>query len=135
MIRTLQDGGVPRLLLVALNDAIADGKDVSWIWDVDLEPLLAQTGCLIASGDRAAELAVRCVYGGLPEASLEVEPDLERALDRGLQLTGEQGELVVLPTYTAMLAIRRIFTDRGLVNPWWEKRPAARAASQRRPGT
>jgi len=122
VIRTLEDGGAPPILLVALNDAIADGKDVSWIWDVDLEPLLARTDCLIASGGRAAELGVRCVYGGLPEASLEVQPELERALDRGLQLTPEHGELVVLPTYTAMLAIRRIFTQRGLVNPWWEKR-------------
>ena len=122
VIRTLEDGGTPPILLVALNDAIADGKDVSWIWDVDLEPLLARTECLIASGGRAAELGVRCVYGGLPEASLEVQPELERALDRGLELTPEHGELVVLPTYTAMLAIRRIFTQRGLVNPWWEKR-------------
>jgi len=121
VIRTLQDGGVPPLLLVALNDAIADGKDVSWIWDVDLEPLLARTERLIASGERAAELGVRCVYGGLPEASLEVEPDLERALDRGLQLTPERGELVILPTYTAMLALRHLFTERGLVKPYWER--------------
>ncbi len=122
VIRTLEQGGVPPLLLVALNDAIADGKDVSWIWDVDLEPLLARTEHLIVSGDRAAELAVRCVYGGLPEESLEVEPELGRALDRGLELTPAGGELVVLPTYTAMLALRRIFTERGLVQPYWERR-------------
>jgi UDP-N-acetylmuramyl tripeptide synthase len=122
VIRTLEDGGVPPLLLVALNDATADGKDVSWIWDVDFEPLLARLDRLIASGDRAAELAVRCVYGGLPEETLEVEPELGRAIDRGLELTPAGGELVVLPTYTAMLALRRNFTERGLVDPWWEKR-------------
>ena len=60
---------------MALNDATADGKDVSWIWDVDLEPLLLRSERLIASGDRAAELAVRCVYGGLDEAAVEIEPD------------------------------------------------------------
>ena len=81
VVHTLLEGGAPSLLLVALNDAIADGKDVSWIWDVDFEPLLEPAERLIASGDRAAELAVRCVYGGLDEAALEVEPDLERALD------------------------------------------------------
>ena len=122
VIRTLEDGGVPPLLLVALNDATADGKDVSWIWDVDLEQLLARLDRLIASGDRAAELAVRCVYGGLPEDALEVEPELGRAIDRALELTPAGGELVVLPTYTAMLALRRNFTERGLVDPWWEKR-------------
>jgi UDP-N-acetylmuramyl tripeptide synthase len=121
VVRTLALGGPPPLLLIALNDAIADGKDVSWIWDVDLEPLLASTGRLIAAGDRAAELGVRCVYGGLDEASLEVEPSLARALDRGLELTPADGELVVLPTYTAMLALQRIVAERGWSRPYWER--------------
>jgi lipid II isoglutaminyl synthase (glutamine-hydrolysing) len=121
VVQTLLEGGAPSVLLVALNDAIADGKDVSWIWDVDLEPLLARTEKLIASGDRAAELGVRCVYGGLREAALEVEPSLASALDRGLDLTPAGGELVVLPTYTAMLALQRIATERGLTRPYWDR--------------
>jgi UDP-N-acetylmuramyl tripeptide synthase len=120
VVHTLLEGGAPSLLLVALNDAIADGKDVSWIWDVDLEPLLGRAERLIASGDRAAELGLRCVYGGLPEDALVVEPELARALDRGLELTPPGGELVVLPTYTAMLALRRIVTERGWSKPFWE---------------
>ena len=122
VVRTLEQGGVPPLLVIALNDATADGKDVSWIWDVDLEPLLERVGRVIVSGERAAELALRCVYGGLPETSLEVEPDLAAALDRGLELTPPQGELVVLPTYTAMLDLRGGLAARGLVAPWWGKR-------------
>lgn len=121
VVRTLEDAGAPALLLIALNDGIADGKDVSWIWDVDFEPLLAATECVIASGDRAAEVALRCAYGGLPEETLEVQPSLEAALDRGLELTPAGRELVVLPTYTAMLALRRIVVDRGLVRPYWER--------------
>jgi UDP-N-acetylmuramyl tripeptide synthase len=120
VVRTLVDGGAPPLLLIALNDAIADGQDVSWIWDIDLEPLLERTGRLVASGGRAAELALRCTYGGLDETSLEVEPDLGRALQRALELTAPGGELVVLPTYTAMLALRRLVTEQGLVRPYWE---------------
>jgi len=120
VVRTLVEGGAPPLLLVALNDAIADGQDVSWIWDVDLEPLLERTERLIASGGRAAELALRCTYGGLVEEALEVEPDLARALRRGLELTPPGGELVVLPTYTAMLALRDLVTEQGLVRPYWE---------------
>jgi UDP-N-acetylmuramyl tripeptide synthase len=119
VVHTLVHGGLPPVLVVALNDGIADGKDVSWIWDVDFEPLLAGTERLIASGDRAAELGLRFVYGGLDEDALELEPDLERALDRGLALTPPGGELVVLPTYTAMLALQRIVADRGLARPWW----------------
>ena len=119
-IRTLEDGGVPRTLVVALNDEIADGRDVSWIWDVDFEPLLAQARRIVASGDRAAELALRFTYAGFPAERLEVEPDLERALDRGLELTEPGGALAVLPTYTAMLRLRAIATRRGYTRPYWE---------------
>jgi UDP-N-acetylmuramyl tripeptide synthase len=109
--------------MVALNDGIADGRDVSWIWDVDFEPLLGEGGLerLVATGGRAAELALRFKYGGMPTEAIEVEPDLERALDRGLELTPSGAELVVLPTYTAMLALQRIVAGRGLAPPYWER--------------
>ena len=120
-VRTLEEGGVPSVLVVALNDEIADGRDVSWIWDVDFEPLLARAERIVASGDRAAELALRFVYAGFPRESLEVVPALGRALDRGLELVPTGGELAVLPTYTAMLRLRAIAVERGLVRPYWER--------------
>jgi UDP-N-acetylmuramyl tripeptide synthase len=119
-LRTLEDGGVPPTLVVALNDRIADGRDVSWIWDVDFEPLLERVERIVASGERAAELALRFTYAGFPRERIELVPDLERALDRGLELTSPDSELVVLPTYTAMLALRAIATRRGLTRPYWE---------------
>ena len=119
-IRTLLAGEAPTLLLVALNDAIADGKDVSWIWDVDFEPLLPTLDRLVATGDRAAELALRFKYGGLDETAIEVVPELETALDRGLELTPPGGQLVALPTYTAMLALREVVARRGHVRPYWQ---------------
>jgi len=126
VLRTLMQAGTPPLLLVALNDEIADGRDVSWIWDVDFEPILeeAALGQIIASGERAAELALRFKYAGYPESSVDVVAGLEQALERGLALTPPGGELVVLPTYTAMLALRDIVTRRGLVRPYWEERTA-----------
>ena len=120
-VRTLVDGGAPLVLVVALNDEIADGRDVSWIWDVDFEPLLPGLERLVASGGRAAELALRFRYGGLAEDAIEVEPDLARALDRGLELTRGGGELVLLPTYTAMLGLQRLLASRGLAKPYWER--------------
>jgi UDP-N-acetylmuramyl tripeptide synthase len=137
-VRTLVDGGSPRVLVVALNDEIADGRDVSWIWDVDFEPLLgagsaggeatrARQGSrkpqehMIASGGRAAQLPRRLRYGGLDEDAIELEPDLEAALDRGIELTPAGGELVVLPTYTAMLGLQRLLASRGLAKPYWER--------------
>jgi UDP-N-acetylmuramyl tripeptide synthase len=120
-VRTLVEGRAPRVAVVALNDAIADGRDVSWIWDVDFEPLLDGLETLVASGGRAAELALRAKYGGLDEAKIEVRPDLGAALDRGLELTPPDGELVVLPTYTAMLALQRLVAERGLAKNYWER--------------
>ncbi|HKU55939.1 MAG TPA: MurT ligase domain-containing protein [Gaiellaceae bacterium] len=120
-VRTLVDGGAPKVLVAALNDEIADGRDVSWIWDVDFEPLFPGLRTLVASGSRAAELALRFRYGGLDEAAIGVEPDLGAALDRGLELTPDGGELVVLPTYTAMLGLQRILASRGLARPYWER--------------
>ncbi len=121
VVRTLVAGGAPRLAVIALNDAIADGRDVSWIWDVDFEPLLERLERVVATGDRAAELALRCKYAGFPEDAIEVLPALDDALDRGLALTPVGGELCVLPTYTAMLRLRGIVGERGYVKPYWER--------------
>jgi lipid II isoglutaminyl synthase (glutamine-hydrolysing) len=120
-VRTIVDGGAPTVAVIALNDAIADGRDVSWIWDVDFEPLIDDLTRLVATGDRAAELALRFKYGGLDADAIDVVPSLESALDRGLELTPPGGELVVLPTYTAMLALRQIVGGRGFVRPYWER--------------
>jgi lipid II isoglutaminyl synthase (glutamine-hydrolysing) len=121
VVRTLVDAGGPAVLVVALNDAIADGRDVSWIWDVDLEPLLDGVETLVATGSRAAELALRCTYAGLDASRIVLEPDLARAVDHALELTPPDGELVVLPTYTAMLALQRLVTERGHAAPYWER--------------
>jgi UDP-N-acetylmuramyl tripeptide synthase len=122
-VRTIVDGGTPSVVVIGLNDAIADGRDVSWIWDVDFEPILTGLDRLVATGDRAAELALRFKYGGLDPHRIDVIPSLEAGLDRGLELTPAGGELVVLPTYTAMLALRKVVGERGFVRPYWE--PAA----------
>jgi lipid II isoglutaminyl synthase (glutamine-hydrolysing) len=119
-IRTLLTGKAPSLVLAALNDATADGRDVSWIWDVDFEPLLPALEQLIATGDRAAELALRFKYAGFDERAIEVVPELEAALDLALELTPRGGELIALPTYTAMLALRDVVARRGFVRQYWE---------------
>ncbi|HWE81915.1 MAG TPA: MurT ligase domain-containing protein [Gaiellaceae bacterium] len=120
-VGTLLAPSPPRLAVIALNDEIADGRDVSWIWDVDFEPLLAGLEHVVVAGTRAAELALRFAYGGLDRSKIEIVPGLEAALDRGIALTPAGGELVVLPTYTAMLGLRKIAARRGLVGEFWER--------------
>jgi UDP-N-acetylmuramyl tripeptide synthase len=124
VVRTLVAAGAPRVLLIALNDEIADGRDVSWIWDVDFEPLLEGLERLVATGERAAELALRFKYAGLPEEAIEVRPSLDEALDRAVELTPPGSELVALPTYTAMLALRDLVGRRGFARPYWEEAAA-----------
>jgi hypothetical protein len=94
---------------------------VSWIWDVDFEPLLERLEQVVATGERAAELALRFKYAGFDESAIEVVPELGPALDRGLELTPSGGELIVVPTYTAMLALRGIVSERGFARPYWER--------------
>jgi hypothetical protein len=93
---------------------------VCWLWEWDFVPRGVGLERLVVTGARAHELALRFKYGGVPPERIELVTDLERALDRGLELTPPGGELVVLPTYTAMLALRRITASRGLVRPYWE---------------
>jgi UDP-N-acetylmuramyl tripeptide synthase len=118
-VRTLVAGGAPRIAVIALNDDVADGRDVSWIWDVDFEPLAERLERLVASGARAEELALRFKYGGFAADRIEVVSDLSDALDRGLELVAPGGELAVLPTYTAMLSLRDVAVARKLVRPYW----------------
>jgi lipid II isoglutaminyl synthase (glutamine-hydrolysing) len=121
VVRTLVDAGAPARLLLALNDDIADGRDVSWIWDVDFEPLVGSLQELVASGARAEELALRFKYGGLNTDRITLVRGLGEALSYGVEATPPGGELVVLPTYTAMLALRQIASEQGLVRPYWEE--------------
>jgi lipid II isoglutaminyl synthase (glutamine-hydrolysing) len=120
-VRTLVSGGAPQVAVIALNDGIADGRDVSWIWDVDFEPLLERLGRVVVTGERAAELALRFKYAGFDETAIEVVPELGAGLDRGLELTPAGAELIVVPTYTAMLELRGIVSERGFARPYWER--------------
>jgi lipid II isoglutaminyl synthase (glutamine-hydrolysing) len=104
-------------LWVALNDRIADGRDVSWIWDADFELLGGAVRRVVCSGTRAAEMAVRLKYGGWPTEAIEVEEGIEASLD--LALSRPNGRLFALPTYTALLELRKLLTDRGLAPDYW----------------
>jgi lipid II isoglutaminyl synthase (glutamine-hydrolysing) len=110
-------------LLFALNDRIADGRDVSWIWDVDWEAVAPRLRRVVTSGTRAADAALRLKYAGVGEAAIEVVPDLAAALDRTAALAAGS-TAYVLPTYTAMLELQGVAARRGLARPYWEEAAA-----------
>ena len=122
IVRTVLLDPEPPHLLIALNDRTADGRDVSWIWDVDYEPLLVRAASLTLTGDRAHDLALRMRYAGLAADRMRVIPDPEAALDHAVSGTPAGGTLWVLPTYTAMLGLRETLVRRGVAEAFWRER-------------
>jgi len=102
---------------VALNDRIADGRDVSWVWDADFELLAAHIRRVTCAGTRAAEMAVRLKYAGVPTKAIAIEEGVERSLDDAIE--SAPGRLFALPTYTALLELRRRLAGRGLAPEFW----------------
>jgi UDP-N-acetylmuramyl tripeptide synthase len=110
-------------VLGVLNDNIADGRDVSWVWDADYELLAGRVRSVTCAGTRASELALRFKYAGIDPRRIRVIDDLAQALgtaaaDRpGGDDDGEP--LYVLPTYTAMLALHKLLVGRGEAGSSW----------------
>lgn len=111
------DGGGSVSLMV-LNDRIADGADVSWIWDVDTEKYVQSGGTIVVSGDRVFDMALRLEYSKTDpnrDAKLIVKENLKEAIDTALSLTPTTEILHIIPTYTAMLDVREILTGKKIL--------------------
>lgn len=74
VLRTLFSDSVPRHILFVLNNNIADGRDISWIWDVDFERCVGQVQTLVVTGERALDLALRLKYAGIAEDKMIIVP-------------------------------------------------------------
>ncbi len=109
-------------LLAVLNDRTADGRDVSWVWDADFEMLAGRVRRVTCAGTRAAELAVRLKYAGVPPDRLHVVSGVAAALDEAVA-DAPSGRLYALPTYTALLQLRGVLAERGQAVPFWEPAP------------
>jgi UDP-N-acetylmuramyl tripeptide synthase len=119
VLRTLRlESGERRIdVWLALNDRIADGRDVSWVWDADFELLSESVRTVTCAGTRAPEMAVRLKYAGWPVDAIEVVDEIPASLDRALERA--DGRLFALPTYTALLELRNLLADRGLAREYW----------------
>jgi UDP-N-acetylmuramyl tripeptide synthase len=115
----LETGRRPRLL-AALNDRDADGRDVSWIWDADFETLAPAVEHVVVTGIRSRDLANRLKYAGVGRERIEVVDEWGSAIDRAIGAAPQGDEVVVLATYTAMLALRGELARRGHVAQFWE---------------
>ncbi|RRR75199.1 MAG: DUF1727 domain-containing protein [Candidatus Viridilinea halotolerans] len=107
-------------LLIVINDRLADGTDVSWLWDADFELLANGVAQITVGGTRAHDMAVRLKYAGVDPVRLTIAPALHEAFDHARSHTPPEATLFALPTYTAMLELRALLAARGWVQPFWE---------------
>lgn len=115
-IRTLNEFPGKKTVLLVLNDQIPDGRDVSWIWDVDFEEL-GDVG-IITSGDRAYDMGLRIKYALQTQnysSKVKIKEDLKEAIKEGLEAAGDDETLYILPTYSAMLEVREIIAGRKIL--------------------
>ena len=125
VIRTLAASDGPLAVLAMLNDGIQDGRDVSWIYDADIELLADHRPVLVAAGDRADDCALRWRIAGIEPRV--VVPDTEAAVDAALRAVSPGDRLDIVATYTAMLDVREVLAQRAGVASYWE-RPASIAS-------
>jgi UDP-N-acetylmuramyl tripeptide synthase len=119
---TMATGGLTVPALIAINDLHADGRDVSWLWDVDFELLADGFAPLSTTGIRGPDMANRLKYAGVPgDRLIPLSTDLQQALDRFVTSIPEGETGYILPTYTAMLDLRQILADMGAVESFWRQ--------------
>jgi len=115
-LRTIKSLGAKNVLFV-LNDRIPDGRDVSWIWDIDTEEYIKNFNSVVLSGDRAYDMGLRLKYSYFSEFPIsnfqfQIVGDLKKAISLSLNKTNKSETLYVLPTYSAMLEVRKILTGK-----------------------
>ena len=121
LLRLLMGNKNDKYILIIINDLIADGKDVSWLWDVDFEELFARGNIkrVRVAGIRASDMALRLKYCD-DHIETKIEKNPEKALEESIEEVPKGETLYVLPTYTAMLALKKFLASRGLSNQFWE---------------
>lgn len=120
-LRTVIDQKDAGCILLALNDRIPDGTDVSWIWDADFEMLSSSSSSIpiICTGDRVYDLGLTLKYsidseikGSRNQNNIVIEENLKKALFAGLEKVSEKEIFYILPTYSAMLDVRKLLTGK-----------------------
>ncbi len=112
-LKTISDLEAKNIVIV-LNDRIPDGRDVSWIWDTNLKPLKKLKRIYI-SGDRAWDFVLRTKYALGNLRNVQSFESLNRTLNLALKETPKNQTLFILPTYSAMLEVRKILTGRKIL--------------------
>jgi UDP-N-acetylmuramyl tripeptide synthase len=124
---TTQDDMTKPTVLFVLNDRIPDGRDVSWIWDIDMEEYVSKFGKIFLAGDRSFDMGLRVSYSMQfpisnfqfpiddPNSNVQVYENLKEAINSAVGSLDANATLYILPTYSAMLEVRKILTGRKIL--------------------
>jgi len=104
-------------ILFIINDNLADGRDVSWLWDADIEALRHHSGPIIVSGQRAYDMALRLKYANVVNYTTETR--IDHALNLAAKKVKPKQTVNIVPTYTAMLAVRTLLVASGSLKEYW----------------
>jgi UDP-N-acetylmuramyl tripeptide synthase len=119
---TMATGGLTVPTMIVINDRHADGRDVSWLWDVDFELLADGASPLTTAGIRGSDMANRLKYAGVAADRITaLDADPGAAIDAFVASLPEGGRGYILATYTAMLDLRANLAQRGAVERFWEQ--------------
>jgi len=111
-LKTISGLNAKNVLLI-LNDRIPDGRDISWIWDVDFEDFSSEFKIITISGDRAFDMGLRLKYAEIK--NFQTEENLLKAINFAIDKTPQKETLYILPTYSAMLEARKILTGKKIL--------------------
>lgn len=113
-LETFIQQGEPEEILFVVNDRFADGRDVSWLWDVNFKGILPEGAKILCSGIRGYDMALRLKHDGYKsDVELEVERAVEKVMD------GNSKNVVIIPTYTALYEARAALASYGKVPRIW----------------
>ncbi len=101
----------PVNILFAFSDRDADGRDVSWIWDVEFEKYVENIGKIVIAGLRPFDLALRLKAAGFDKNNITVEHNLKAALKKIFKIAEERNgpdkKIYIMPTYTELLKLKK----------------------------
>lgn len=119
IISLLSEDAERKEILIGINDHIADGTDISWLWDADIEHLTLIANHITTCGTRAHEMALRLKYAGFRESEITIENNPKIAFDHFIN-NSQDNKLYCLLTYTTMLELRKELVKQKLVKNFYE---------------
>ena len=119
VIRTLAQKDNLNLLII-LNDNIADGRDVSWIWDTQWEVLKDKVKNITVAGIRSWDMATRLKYAKFKLSKNDIYKEISYSIADSIDKLNKNDTLIILPTYTALLEVQKSLSRLGGGKKWHE---------------